>query len=383
VLLAPWLASAMPAARQAIVLPAPSGPFGLGTRVLHLVDQARAETAPGHTAERRELMVQLWYPAARASASPAPYILEFARIAAYNKELNDRGLALLGRGIDRLERVTTHAQMDAPMLAGQARWPVVLFSPGNSLPRSIYTILVEDLASHGFVVAAIDHPYSGAIVLLPGGRAAIDAGPDVPVAPFEARVGVRTADLRFVLDELRHLDAPMDATRVGAFGHSLGGVAAVQASAGDARFLAVANLDGGTGEMVDSLARGPKSPVMLITKAVQQGAGPTDQMLHQWGLTRAQYDELMIKERASRDAVYGAMTSVAYRLTLAGAEHMNFSDAAFLERDNARIDALRALRITADYLRALFDRYLRGTPSPLLDGPSTEYPEVRWERFPR
>ncbi len=382
-LLAPWLLSARPLSSQAIALLAPTGPFALGTRVLHLVDQARAETAPGHTSERRELMVQLWYPAQSASTPPAPYMLEFARVAAHKKELKDRGLALLGQGIDRLERVTTHAQLDAPMLPGPARWPVVLFSPGNSLPRSIYTMLVQDLASHGFVVAAIDHPYSSAIVLLPGGRVAMDAGPEAPVVPFETRVRVRTADIRFVLDELRRLDVPIDATRAGVFGHSIGGVAAVQASADDARFVAAANLDGGTGEMADTLTRGPKSPVMLITKAVPSGGTPTDQTLGQWGLTRAQYDDLMAKDRASRDALYAAMPSVAYRVTIAGAQHMSFSDAPFLERDYAQIVVSRVLGITAIYLRAFFDRHLRGTDATLLEKLSLGYPEVRFERYPR
>jgi predicted dienelactone hydrolase len=93
------------------------------------------------------------------------------------------------------------------VLAGPARWPVVLFSPGNTVPRSIYTTFVEDLASHGFVVVAIDHPYSVAIVVLPDGRTAIQAGSGAPVVPFETRVGVHAADLRFALDEMTRLDS--------------------------------------------------------------------------------------------------------------------------------------------------------------------------------
>ena len=62
---------------------------------------------------------------------------------------------------------------------------------------------------------------------------------------------------------------------------------------------------------------------------------------------------------------------------------MTFSDAPFLERDNTGINALRGLRITADYLGAFFERYLYTRPSPLLEAPSASYPEVRLERFPR
>jgi hypothetical protein len=73
--------------------------------------------------------------------------------------------------------------------------------------RSTRTTFVEDLASHGFVVVAIDHPYSVAIVVLPDGRTAIQAGSGAPVVPFETRVGVHAADLRFALDEMTRLDS--------------------------------------------------------------------------------------------------------------------------------------------------------------------------------
>lgn len=122
---------------------------------------------------------------------------------------------------------------------------------------------------------------------------------------------------------------------------------------------------------------------MLLTKVVPDAGAPTDRVLATWGLSRAEYGDLLAGDRATRDRLYAAMTSVAYRVSIAGAQHMNFSDSAVLEHDNAGIDATRALRITSDYLVAFFERYLGNRPSVLLDGPSAAYPEVRWERFPR
>ena len=375
---------------QALELPAPRGPYALGTTILHWVDAARAETSRGHERERRELMVQLWYPAAPSTLSFVPYVPEFTAIAAHAKELNAHGLALLGGGINRLRDVRAHARLDAPVLATGSPWPVVLFSPGNSVPRSIYTVLVEDLASRGFVVAAIDHPYTVAIVVLPGGRVAMQ-DPDEPGASFEARVAVRAEDLRFALDEITRANAAdggafagrLDLSHVGAFGHSLGGVAAVQIAASDRRFTAVANLDGGTGEIADNIERNRVTPLLLVTKSTAAESAPTDQTLKTWGLSRTQYEALMAEERRQREATYGAMTSVAYRITVAGAQHMNFSDAPYLERDNRGIDAVRALRITSDYLAAFFERFLYERPSVLLDGPSSAHPETHWERVPR
>src|SRR5678816_2220380 len=201
------VAFAAPAIKgQGLQLPAPRGPYALGTTILHWVDAARMETSRGHEREPRELMAQLWYPAGPSTAPYAPYVPEFAAIAAHAKELNARGLALLGGGINRLRDVRAHARLDAPVLAAGSPWPVVLFSPGNSVPHSIYTVIVEDLASRGFVVAAIDHPYTVAIVVLPGGRVAMQ-DPDEPGASFEGRVAVRAADLRFALDEMTRSNA--------------------------------------------------------------------------------------------------------------------------------------------------------------------------------
>src|SRR4029453_13142471 len=103
----------------------------------------------------------------------------------YAKELRARGLTLLGGDLKRLEGVKTHARLDAPVLKESSPWPVVLFSPGNRVPRSLSTLFVEDLASRGFVVAAIDHPYSVAIVVFPDGRVALQAEADGTGAPFE------------------------------------------------------------------------------------------------------------------------------------------------------------------------------------------------------
>ena len=50
-------------------------------------------------------------------------------------------------------------------------WPVVLFSTGYGIERQLYTGLVQDLASHGYVVVAIDHPHDANIVSFPDGHA--------------------------------------------------------------------------------------------------------------------------------------------------------------------------------------------------------------------
>ncbi len=40
-----------------------------------------------------------------------------------------------------------------------AALPLIVLSPGFTMPRSTLTALAEDLASHGYVVAGVDHTY--------------------------------------------------------------------------------------------------------------------------------------------------------------------------------------------------------------------------------
>jgi hypothetical protein len=43
------------------------------------------------------------------------------------------------------------------------------------------------------------------------------------------------------------------------------------------------------------------------------------------------------------------------------------------------LDGQRALRVIDDYALAFFNQALKGEPSLLLEGPSPDYPEIRWE----
>jgi dienelactone hydrolase len=364
-------------------LPPPTGPHPIGSTIVHWVDEARRETAGEGSHGFREVLVQVWYPAVRGGGELLPYLPELPKILPYRKELQRRGFSMLGAGIDQVRHLSTRAVRDAPLSDAQPRYPLLLFSPGNGVPRSFYTSFLEDLASHGYIVAAIDHPYSVAIVALPDGRVVMQSD-DRSQEQFERLAQIRAADARFVLDRLVGATAfrdRIDLSRVGMLGHSIGGVAAVQAAADDRRFLAVANLDGGDGELDSEIQRGAHVPLMLLTKTGPTPQAASDKDLAFWGMTRSRYQELMNEVYRRRTAIQSRLQAPAYRIAIAGAVHMNFSDAALLERDNRGIDPVRAIAIVRAYLGAFFDRYLKGGPTELLSGASGRFPEVTLERF--
>ncbi|HEX8698143.1 MAG TPA: hypothetical protein VF815_04855, partial [Myxococcaceae bacterium] len=136
-----------------VQLPAPTGTHAVGTTAYHWIDSTRPEPFTETEEDVRELMVRVWYPAEpRPGSQPAPYFLQRREGVA-----NTSGFQMPGHLFDF---VHAHAVAEAPLAGAQARYPVVLFSPGSAVPPVLYTGLLEDVASHGYVVVALSHTYA-------------------------------------------------------------------------------------------------------------------------------------------------------------------------------------------------------------------------------
>ncbi|MFI1830665.1 alpha/beta hydrolase family protein [Streptomyces sp. NPDC020412] len=270
-----------------LVLPPPGGPYRVGTQALHLIDPTRAD--PWQTGRRRELMVQLWYPAALCTQDTEPsaryltpsvadHVLEM-----WAEEGEKFGPALR----DALAGTRVHATHGAPAASGPLR-PLVLLSPGLGEYRTGLTALAEELVSHGFVVASVDHPSDAAGVEFPDGSAVPHREPegleDGDTSDLETRyLASRVADLRFVLDRLLDHGSPwrmlLDPARIGIAGHSLGGAAAAELARLDARPAAIAVLDGSLFGRV--LSTGLDLPVLLCALTLPDPDDPD--VLAGWG----------------------------------------------------------------------------------------------------
>src|SRR5260370_31826530 len=144
-------------------LPEPTGPCPVGTTSLYLKDASRPDPwAAGVSA--RELMVSLWYPATPSDGRRARYMTP----AESELLLTSRGLTSVPP--DVLSTVRTNAVSDATPAGRQRSLPLVVLSPGFTMPRSTLTALAEDLASHGYVVAGADHTYESDATAFPDGR---------------------------------------------------------------------------------------------------------------------------------------------------------------------------------------------------------------------
>lgn len=240
--LAPWLA-VVPVPS----LPAPRGPHPVGSHVYRWVDTTRGEQATNAPGDRRNVIVQAWYPAiAEGSRPQVPYIDGLGRLPRFVSALPSVVMMHYGA-------IDTHARLDATPAAG--RWPVIVFSPGYGASRAFYSGMLADLASRGFVVLAIDHPYESALTELANGELATTTERFDPRerdrTQYMARqLDIRAADVAYVIDRatdagaLGALSGHVDPARIAAVGHSFGGATGAQVAADDARVMAAANIDG-------------------------------------------------------------------------------------------------------------------------------------------
>lgn len=349
-------------------LPPLTGPAQVGTISLVLVDPSRGD--PLAPSGRRELMIQVWYPARDVAEFPlAPYMpATTARLFEQSAQLPSGTIA----------NTNTRAHLGAPIAAG--RRAVVLYSPGLGDLRFDATALVENLASLGYIVITIDHTLEAPFVEFPDGR--IERAPIPFSGPGSAQNGVtppvldrRVADVRLVLDRLPQIDAGgrfaghLDLRHVGMFGFSLGGATAAETMLFDSRISAGVDLDGA-----------PQGPV--ATAGLKR---PFLVMLAPKDLTLIPSMARFVRSLLGPHLV----------LQLAASGHVTFSDLVWMKSQLATIvptlartipsgsiPASEAVDAESAYLAAFFDTYLRGHSSPLLQGPHRALPAVSFLTSP-
>ena len=137
-------------------LPPPSGPYPVGRVTWHL-PEATTSASTGGAGVGRELIGWAWYPAAPGpGASVAPYL--------------PPGWDALGQfwGFQPAD-ARSHAYQEAPIAKDRAQFPVLLFSPAG-FPPLVLAAILEEVASHGYVVIGVNHTGESPLTVFPDGR---------------------------------------------------------------------------------------------------------------------------------------------------------------------------------------------------------------------
>ncbi len=389
-----------------LTLPAPTGPYPVGTVDLHLIDHSRANpwtAAPPY----RELMVSLWYPATDVARFPlAPHMSPGAAAHFGSGAGNGMlGSSLYGIPPDAVDFAATRTSghLGAPVARHARPFPVVLYSPGAGDPRTWETTVVQDLASRGYVVVTIDHTYDASEVEFPGGRVVDslwqqwfqDAQQTNDFPALATKVfDVRIADTRFVLDQLAALErggnpdadgrplprgvaGALDLHRTGMFGVSAGGLIAFQAMDEDPRIKAAVDLGGSVeSPLVPDPTRlwpvarhGLDRPFMFMgDTGTDHHQTPSWKML--WDNSSGWHVDVHLTGAKSEDSYKDTvplMPQIARQLGLPD---------SFVTNDIGSIDPTRAVPTEEAFVAAFFDRWLRGRDGRVLDGPSPRFPDI-------
>ena len=374
-----------------VELPPPTGPYAVGQTVFYWTDSSRLETLTENPGDHRELRVLLWYPAQAEAGQPlAPYSRDLAILTGL---LERSQISLLGR-------VQGHSIERAPIARTPTHFPFLIFSHGNQSNSWLYTALHEELASNGYVVVAVDHPYDALAVPLSDGHIAAFAERAWSQARassskdemdfYRSRVKVRVSDILFVLTKMDELDegrygkqfnGRLDLGRVGVFGHSIGGVAAAEACHVESRLKACLNLDGVILGGPFFSGEGPEQPFMFI---LREKPAPSHEELAAMKLTQKQWEESHQSLLARQEALLTAVGSGSFRVVIKNASHESFSDESFLLEASAGGDTA-AERNTVEIVRALvvafLDQCMKGKTRRVLESVAKKYPDVEMARF--
>jgi predicted dienelactone hydrolase len=342
-------------------LPAPTGRYQVGTTTYHWVDDSRPELFTENPDDRRELLVRVWYPAeVDANATPEPYGPEPDVILSFPlTSITVSADITFSLSAEELVLTPTHSYRDAPVSGAADSYPVLVFSHGWVARPEFYTAQIEELASQGYIVVGIVHTHMAVLTVFPDGRIVPFSNPNMDLA-----LEVGAQDQSFVLDQLALLnDSPpterfsgrLALDRVGNFGQSWGAAVTLLACLRDSRFAASVPEDG---SFPAAVARaGLDLPVMF-----------------------------MKRDGATATVALRTLRGPGYNLIFDGFGHMDFTDFALYPGVSSAdsyllgtVEGLRAVHVVNAYLLAFFDQYLKGEESPLLSGPSSNYPEVEFE----
>lgn len=359
---------------------APTGPYAVGTAVYHLTDTNRGEIYTDDPIDKRELMVQVWYPA----QSPPPG----TKPALYLEDIAVAGPAI-ARQLDMPSFLLNHLNLaysqsfpEAAMMNEDDAYPIIIFSHGLGGFRNQNTTLVQELASHGYVIAAIDHTYANTFTVFPNGRitfyepTVLSDAPNNPPRNAKTLVGIWAEDIAFVLDQMaawqgeagNRFNGRLDLNHIGVFGHSTGGGAAAEFCLSDQHCTAGLGLDAWVEPVSDAALDGLPIPFMLIQADRWQSAHNHPN-----------------SDRAR--AIYEAGLADSYLLIVTEAAHFDFTDLPLFSPLTPQlglssdIPSRTMATMLNRYALAFFNRYLKGESSELLEGTAVD-PEITFNHHP-
>lgn len=390
-----------------IFYPAPTGLFPVGTKIYKWQQ-------PVESKKHKIFTGQIWYPAARGNEKTQAMTLGPEVIAIIDddikreiveiteeiestkkkldsaKNLDKKKLTYELTELDKeleetkhiqekilktLGRTYSHAQENAPLLDYPKPFPVIIFSHGFETHRNHYLILCENLASHGYVVFAVDHPNACSSSTYP--KIA-----DEDIAGKFERVAGGVEDIGFVLSQISLFSKTneifqnkLDLTKIGMLGHSYGGVATTYSCGRYPLIKAGIALDSPIPK--DQLG-GFAKPFMIM-------------LVGGYNEVFKDYDPTVRPNHLC--SVIAQKQNPAYMIKIPGATHNDFSDLPVFSKivssapdveftpETGTLSTTRMTRIVNNYIVSFFNQHLADIESPLLQIDTSPYEEATLKKY--
>lgn len=367
-------------------LPKPDGPEKVGTQTFHFTDQNRDEVLTEDQSDKRELMVQVWYPTEnrnnnkRGTLFPNDKEMFKKFIQSFSTSLKLPNFVL-----DYWKYNRTNSYENVEILPSTSPYPLVLLSHGMGTSKVLHASQAENLASHGFIVVTIDHTYSTFATIFPDGRVT-DYKTKMTTVEDRREIGnIWTQDVEFVIDQIEKLNSgaiesqfkgKIDLNNLGVMGHSFGGATAFNTTYLDHRVKAGINMDGSLYEVEnrDDINK----PFMFIR------SGSFEDWLANFEIDRNSDDEVTKSLSDELHIMKNVINHGGNVIYVEGTQHFNFTDLQFyselikLTGITGDINGKRGSNIVNQYVLDFFNKQLKGTSGNLLQGPSDMYPEVKF-----
>ncbi|MCP4260727.1 MAG: hypothetical protein GY774_24860 [Planctomycetes bacterium] len=383
-----WFILSYPTQSQAKALPRPSGKHSIGVTYFSFTDDSRKELFDNSLQNNREITVKAWYPTENSS-KPEPYFLdaesEFAIKYLQFPEI--------------FKNLRTNSSRDVPMSSKENKYPILIFSHGFGEHYSQNTILMEELASHGYILFSISHHYECKFSSFPNGRliyldenslrfqkimqeqqnpkamelfhkmfsASIDKERKQVfvetnnILPTLLKEGPKywAEDISFFLNQLQNINGDneifkgkLNLEKIGVFGMSMGGIATSEICLTDRRIKAGINVDGG---LFGSTSNNKiQIPFMFLNSKRFLGYGN------------------LFTSKSTMDC---------YSLSVKNSDHYNFTDYSiypvpFATSLMGTIDGNKMIEIMNVTILAFFDKYLKEREDIDLEQKAKIYSEI-------
>ena len=371
------VSTALPGLLPVPAITKPSGSLEVGTTIFELTDESRKEIYSGKD-EARSFMVQVWYPTNPLPENKkAPWM---SRSDVYAPTISSF-LNMPNFFLDHLALAKTPAYMDAPIAETSTAFPVILFSHGWNGFNAQNSEQMILLASRGYVVAAINHTYGAVATVFPDGRIAYNNPQALPEGAPDAEYEIAARklvdqwahDLGYTLDHLNRRNnetgdsfySKLDFERIGVYGHSTGGGAAIQFCGTDSRCKALLGMD----------------PFMrpVSAQVIENGVSQPSFFMFSQG-----WAELVdSKNNQLFDLFRPNVTDSKGAISINGTKHYDFSDLPLLSPIAPQLglkgplNGPRVTEIVNAYLIDFFELTLNRKSSYLFKGDFLDFPEVK------